>query len=162
MPSASSSSAAAGGTTGGGGQGATGTNQLARALETRDDEVASASLLVQAMWKADGWQEGTLISTLTQVFQSAQNKASRSHQGYALSHVLALVPSDTLVERCCAHICSVSQPGGGQGRHRRKSQQKRGRGSLVLEFSHAAAHPTHALTGGKHEREVITDVNSRG
>ena len=65
------------------------------------------------MWKADGWQEGTLISTLTQVFQSAQNKASRSHQGYALSHVLALVPSDTLVERCCAHICSISQPGGG-------------------------------------------------
>jgi hypothetical protein len=85
-------------------------------LETRDDEVASASLLVQAMWKADGWQEGTLISTLTQVFQSAQNKASRSHQGYALSHVVALVPSDTLVERCCVHICSISQPGAGRGR----------------------------------------------
>ena len=108
MSSASSSSAAAGGTTGGGRRGGTGTNQLAHALETRDDEVASASLLVQAMWKADGWQEGTLISTFTQVFQSAQNKASHLHQGYALSHVLALVPSDTLVERCCAHICSIS------------------------------------------------------
>ena len=95
--SSASSSSAAGGTTGGGRRGGTGTNQLAHALETRDDEVASASLLVQAMWKADGWQEGTLISTLTQVFQSAQNKVSRSHQGYALSHVLALVPSDTLV-----------------------------------------------------------------
>ena len=41
----------------GGGRGsATGTNQLAHALETRDDEVASASLLVQAMWKADDHQ----------------------------------------------------------------------------------------------------------
>ena len=55
MSSASSSSAAAGGT-GGRGWGATGTNQLAHALETRDDEVASASLLVQAMWKADDHQ----------------------------------------------------------------------------------------------------------